>query len=471
MDTIDHFCTALVLNATWQVPSIAAAAALAARPRAASALRYRVWLAAALLASALPVATAARLVRPASGSTVETDGLGPAPASATTDPRSAGVQPLPRTYPMRLPDVPRHWAAALLLTACACRVVTLARAARAVAHIRRATVLPTPLALAEAQRVAASTGLSALPVRLSTSLRVPITIGAFAPVVVLPEALARTAARPLLRYVLAHEAEHVRRRDLAWQWLVTVASLPVAFHPVTWRIAKALDASREQACDDAVAVGARQRRDYARALVAVAARALGGPAPRMALAAAEPATLEGRVARLLRPSPTDSRLNTALAALLMSLTFLVAAAYAIAPEQAAAGAGGAGAPADTERVVLGLEPNDGAYRYDTLGRRDPFRSPHVEPDEVPIGTGLARYRIADLALRGIVTTPPGSVALLVAPDARTYFARVGQRLRNGIVTAIDSQGVLFHEDVDDPLATVRSRNVRWLLHGERATDR
>ena len=62
MEAISQAISTLILNAVWQVPAIGAAAWIATPSRASAALRYRVWLAALILASVVPLATTARRI-------------------------------------------------------------------------------------------------------------------------------------------------------------------------------------------------------------------------------------------------------------------------------------------------------------------------------------------------------------------------------------------------------------------------
>jgi hypothetical protein len=68
------------------------------------------------------------------------------------------------------------------------------------------------------------------------------------------------------------------------------------------------------------------------------------------------------------------------------------------------------------------------------------------------------------ALRGIVEARGGRVALLAAPDGRTHFARIGERLCDGELVSIDADAVAFRQEILDPLSPERSRVVKRLLH-------
>jgi len=98
---------------------------------------------------------------------------------------------------------------------------------------------------------------------------VPLTLGVFRPVVVLPRQ-ARDWTDRLKRMVLLHELAHVRRRDVAYQWLGRLACAFYWFHPLAWWGLRRLRQEREQACDDLVIHCGERATEYAEELLSVA---------------------------------------------------------------------------------------------------------------------------------------------------------------------------------------------------------
>jgi Tfp pilus assembly protein PilP len=72
--------------------------------------------------------------------------------------------------------------------------------------------------------------------------------------------------------------------------------------------------------------------------------------------------------------------------------------------------------------------------------------------------------VQELALKGIVKDRTGFVAMLTAPDGKSYFARVGQRCYDGVITAMDQATVTFRQEVQDPLSPVKTRDVKKSLY-------
>ncbi len=134
--------------------------------------------------------------------------------------------------------------------------------------------------------------------RVSDEISVPLTWGAWNPVIVLPSDAAEWP-ESRLRAALLHEWAHVRGADCG---LRLIASIGCALHwpkPLVWLSARSLRAAQEQACDDFALAAGVEPQDYARQLVA-AARAIR-QCPTGALAMAQPSTLGIRVRAVCDP--------------------------------------------------------------------------------------------------------------------------------------------------------------------------
>ncbi len=101
-------------------------------------------------------------------------------------------------------------------------------------------------------------------------IRVPLTIGLFRPVVMLPlEWLEWSTAK--LEAVLLHERTHVERGDSAIALLAEVNVAVNWFNPLSWWLRHRLSTLAEEACDDAAIICTGDRTTYARHLLEVAA--------------------------------------------------------------------------------------------------------------------------------------------------------------------------------------------------------
>jgi len=103
------------------------------------------------------------------------------------------------------------------------------------------------------------------------------------------------------------------------------------------------------------------------------------------------------------------------------------------------------------------------YTYDPSGRRDPFisllgRGEDAGPTAVR-PPGLSGLLIGEVTVKGVLRDRTGFIAMLQAPDNKTYTVRVGDRLMDGSVKSINQDKVIFSQDVNDPLSLVKQREV------------
>jgi Tfp pilus assembly protein PilP len=157
--------------------------------------------------------------------------------------------------------------------------------------------------------------------------------------------------------------------------------------------------------------------------------------------------------------------------LAVAAALIAVQAVAQTPAPTPAGATATLPPAsDTVKSILDEEmaPSPGGYVYSSQGRRDPFVSllKPIGPDR---GSGQRKpgmegFLIQEVALKGIVRDRTGYIAILLGTDGKSYFVRNGQRLYDGVVTAIDAASVTFRQEITDPLSTMKSRDVRKSLY-------
>ena len=104
------------------------------------------------------------------------------------------------------------------------------------------------------------------------------------------------------------------------------------------------------------------------------------------------------------------------------------------------------------------------YAYDSEGRRDPFVSLLARGTDLPNARerpdGISGLSVNEVALRGVVQSGDGFLAVLEAPDNKTYIVRVASQLFDGVVVDISEEEIVFRQEVNDPLSLVSSRDVR-----------
>jgi len=155
-----------------------------------------------------------------------------------------------------------------------------------------------------------------------------LTCGMFRPTILLSTWMVDHLDRRELEAVLAHELEHVARRDYLVIWLATVLRDAFFYVPTSWAAYRQLQQEKELACDD-LAVGATHRPlALASALAKVWQHAVGGPQFAQSGAAQhlvrEGEPINDRIERLLAtPGPTAGRQHSHKGTLATSLPTLV----------------------------------------------------------------------------------------------------------------------------------------------------
>jgi TonB family protein len=318
-----------LFNALWQVPLVFAATWLVTRiarrsgPRA----EHRIWVGALLLQIALPACNLhiAALWQALSR-------LLPEHGNA----RTAGVQVLfgPATAQAGTLRLPFTLEAGVLIAWACVTLYFAVRLAWGLMETRRLARAATPLTLnAEAAerwaRYCERFGITAPPqIAVSSQAGSPVAIGFRRGIVLVPPQLFDAVSPDDLNAVLAHELAHIARHDFAKNLLYTLSSLPIAWHPLTWRTRTSLAESRELLCDDAAAEAVAGRKQYAQSLLRLASIFAGQP--RIATLQAvgilafrsNANTLERRVMTLTRkriPMSTGRRILIASACSILAL--------------------------------------------------------------------------------------------------------------------------------------------------------
>jgi beta-lactamase regulating signal transducer with metallopeptidase domain len=179
--------------------------------------------------------------------------LGPVPSSTGLEPRDALA--MPPSVPAS-PDYPVHkllfwslgalWLLGVLLLAG--RIVyDHQRLWRIVRQERMLTEKPV-LDLIEdcRERLGVTTMVCVVA---SNAVQSPALFGFIRPRLLLPAGLIRSFSRRQLRHVFLHELAHLRRHDIAVNWIVAMCQILHWFNPLVWLGFHLMRADRELACD------------------------------------------------------------------------------------------------------------------------------------------------------------------------------------------------------------------------------
>jgi beta-lactamase regulating signal transducer with metallopeptidase domain len=151
------------------------------------------------------------------------------------------------------------------------------------------------------RRLARQLGLHrAVAVFQSSVTQLPVVVGYFKPVVLLPMSLMTNLPPSQLEAILAHELAHVRRHDFLVNLLQTLIETLFFYHPAVWWLSYRLRIERELCCDDLAVNVLGNPVEYGRALVAV--EELRGRSPILALGAHDGLLLT-RIRRIVGATP------------------------------------------------------------------------------------------------------------------------------------------------------------------------
>lgn len=159
----------------------------------------------------------------------------------------------------------------------------------------------------------------------------------------------------------------------------------------------------------------------------------------------------------------------------LALLILVVTLVSATPISGQAPAAGAGAPRPAAvttpaNPVPPLEPT--GYNYDPSGRRDPFIS-LVRRTTAAVGTsatmrprGVAGLGTDEIVVRGLMQGGQGWKAVVKGIDNRSYTLKAGDELLDGKVKAVTAEGLIVLQNVNDPMSTAKTREVKKLLRPE-----
>jgi beta-lactamase regulating signal transducer with metallopeptidase domain/Tol biopolymer transport system component len=108
-----------------------------------------------------------------------------------------------------------------------------------------------------------------LPIVQSRAVHSPALLGFIRPWLLLPHGLVEKFSPDELRLVFLHELAHLKRRDIAMNWLTTLLQILHWFNPLVWVAFARMRADREEACDELALSFARaeENRAYGHAII------------------------------------------------------------------------------------------------------------------------------------------------------------------------------------------------------------
>jgi Tfp pilus assembly protein PilP len=206
-----------------------------------------------------------------------------------------------------------------------------------------------------------------------------------------------------------------------------------------------------------------------------AAPAKPGPAPvapaktvAPAQAAVKPATAASAPARKPAPAvkPSSAPAQSAVKVIPMKAipapgqakTKAVAKAAPVAPKPAAAPKATAAVASSTPEAPK--EEKQEEKKYSMTGKRDPFVSPVVNRQSGSgCSTGKKCLDIEQIALRGVVKSDNGMIAVVTNGLNKAYFLRENDPVFNGYVIKITVDSIVFKQNFQDRLGKPFTKDV------------
>jgi HEAT repeat protein/beta-lactamase regulating signal transducer with metallopeptidase domain len=266
-----EFILNFVLNSCWQIAAIVIVTASASWILRNGPARYRhvLWIVALVTSLIVPLLTATHIV-PTWNST-EPSAVAPGQVNNSGPQEDLNVDHIGTQRTTKVTTTPRI----VIFLALAYALFILVRAIRLIRFWQRKerlrkTATRTGLApelIGAAKRCRELLEVHFVTVTRSTAARVPYTIGARHPLIVLPDAYCSTVDEAKLLSVIGHEMAHVARRDFLTNLFCELLSLPISFHPLTYLMKRRIDRTRELACDELVTRSVLAPKVYARSLL------------------------------------------------------------------------------------------------------------------------------------------------------------------------------------------------------------
>ncbi|MBC7921964.1 MAG: M56 family metallopeptidase, partial [Ferruginibacter sp.] len=162
-------------------------------------------------------------------------------------------------------------------------------------------------------------------VRLAESalVKVPMVLGYFKPVLLLPVGAVAGLSADQLEAVLAHELAHIRRNDYLVNLLQSLVEVLFFYHPAIWWLSGCVRQEREHCCDDVALAVCGDSLTYAKALANLETLPLNTPQLAMALTGRS-GLLLGRIERFMRQPRRNPTFSEGMVAALVLVAGLLA---------------------------------------------------------------------------------------------------------------------------------------------------
>jgi bla regulator protein BlaR1 len=157
----------------------------------------------------------------------------------------------------------------------------------------------------------------------SAAVKVPMVIGYFKPVILVPAGVLTLLTPAELEAVIAHELAHIYRKDFVFNILQTFIESLFYFNPAVWWISAYIRTERENCCDDIAVTISGHRLSYVKALVKLEEANQASPRMAMAFAKRGKGHLLLRVKRILNQPQNKSSMMEKFSASILLIAALI----------------------------------------------------------------------------------------------------------------------------------------------------
>ena len=111
--------------------------------------------------------------------------------------------------------------------------------------------------------------LKSTAIRISDEIQTPAAFGVLHPTILLPKSF-RSADASMVRMALTHELTHIVRGDTIGCLIISVAAVPLFFHPLLWMISRRIRLNQEFLADHSAAAAAKSPDVYVATMLQLA---------------------------------------------------------------------------------------------------------------------------------------------------------------------------------------------------------
>lgn len=159
--------------------------------------------------------------------------------------------------------------------------------------------------------------------RISSRINVPLMLGYFKPLILIPPALINHLTLEQTEAILLHELAHLKRNDYLFNIIQSILETFLFFNPAAWILSGIIRNEREHCCDDFVIAHTSQSMPYAHALLVLETKKQAILVHSLAATGPSHASLFNRIKRIVDMNHSTKRPQRTLA--ILAVLLLIAA--------------------------------------------------------------------------------------------------------------------------------------------------